>query len=134
MSESELLMLHVELLNNAWTIIFTWIGTTTAMIGAAYFVSSRIKASLMIAMLSLYSIFSAACAAQTFQTWRRILRIGEDLLALQADGARLSHSSSLLISNLDSRIVASIAGPLMLIVFVGSVIYALHCYKGGGAN
>jgi hypothetical protein len=33
-------MLHIELLNNAWTVLFTWIGTTTAMVGAAYFVST----------------------------------------------------------------------------------------------
>jgi hypothetical protein len=40
-------------------------------------------------MLCLYSIFSAACAAQAFQTWRRILGIGEDLIALQASGVKL---------------------------------------------
>jgi hypothetical protein len=93
-------MLHIELLNNAWTVLFTWIGTTTAMVGAAYFVSTRIKISLLVAMLCLYSIFSAACAAQAFQTWRRILGIGEDLIALQASGVKLSHSANLLIANL----------------------------------
>ena len=61
MSETDLLLLHIELLNNAWTVLFTWIGTTTAMVGAAYFISIRIKISLLIAMLSLYAIFSAAC-------------------------------------------------------------------------
>ena len=127
-------MLHIELLNNAWTVLFTWIGTTTAMVGAAYFVSTRIKISLLVAMLCLYSIFSAACAAQAFQTWRRILGIGEDLIALQASGVTLSHSANLLIANLESRLVVSFAGPLMLVVFIGSVIYVIYCYRGGGAN
>ena len=134
MSEADLLMLHIELLNNAWTVLFTWIGTTTAMIGAAYFVSRRIKISLLIAMLSLYAIFSAACFAQIIQTWRRILTIGEDLAALQETGVQLTLSATLLIANLESRLVVSIAGALMLIVFLASLIYVIYCYKGGGAS
>jgi hypothetical protein len=134
MSEADLLMLHIELLNNAWTVLFTWIGTTTAMVGAAFFVSTRIKISLLVAMLSLYAIFSAACSAQVIQTWRRILTVGEDLVGLQENGVQLTQSASLLIANLESRLVVSIAGPLMLVVFIASIIYVIHCYKGGGAG
>ena len=134
MSEADLLMLHIELLNNAWTVLFTWIGTTTAMVGAAFFVSTRIKISLLVAMLSLYAIFSAACSAQVIQTWRRILTVGEDLVGLQENGVQLTQSASLLIANLETRLVVSIAGPLMLVVFIASIIYVIHCYKGGGAG
>ena len=134
MSESELLMLHIELLNNAWTVLFTWIGTTTAMVGAAYFVSTRIKISLLTAMLALYAIFSAACFAQILQTWRRILTIGEDLVALQTTGVQLTNSANLLVANLESQLVVSVAGPLMLVVFIASIIYVIYCYKGGGAS
>jgi hypothetical protein len=45
MNESELLMLQTEIVGNVWSILFTWIGTTTAMVGAAYFVAASIKLS-----------------------------------------------------------------------------------------
>jgi hypothetical protein len=134
MTESDLLMLHIELLNNAWSILFAWIGTTTAMIGAAYFVAARIKISLVIAILSLYGLFTAACATQVFRTWGRILRIGEDLRSLQDSGIALSQSAQVLIANMDSRLVANVALPLMLVVFLASALYVVYCYKGGGAS
>jgi hypothetical protein len=134
MSQADLLLLHIELLNIVWTVVFTWIGTTTAMLGAAYFVSTRIKISLLVAMLSLYAIFSAACFSQIIQTWRRILAVGDDLLALQASGVQLTQSASLLIANLESRLVVSVAGPLLSLVFIASMVYVIYCYKGGGAN
>lgn len=134
MAESDFLMLHVELLNNAWSILFMWISTTTAMIGAAYFIAARIKVSLVVAMLSLYSIFTAACAAQVFRTWGRIIGIGEDLVLLQEGGAKLSHSAQILIVNLDSRLVVNAVLPLMLVVFLSSAFYVIYCYRGGGAN
>lgn len=134
MTESDLLMFHIELLNNAWSILFTWIGTTTAMIGAAYFVAARIKIGLVFSILGLYGIFTAACAAQVFRTWGRILGVGEDLAALQESGVKLSHSANILIANIDSRFVANVAGPLMLVVFVASAVYVIYCYKGGGAG
>jgi hypothetical protein len=104
------------------------------MVGAAYFVSTRIKLSLLVAMLSLYTIFSAACSAQVVQTWRRILTVGEDLAGLQENGVQLTQSASLLIANLESRLVVSMAAPLMMVVFIASIIYVIHCYKGGGAG
>ena len=134
MTESDLLMLQTELVNNVWSILFTWVGTTTAMVGAAYFVASRLKIGLMLAMLCLYTLFSAACVAQLFRTGGRILGVRDDLLALQDGGVNLTHSASILIANIDSRLVAEFTGPLMLVVFVASVIYVIYCYKGGGAD
>ena len=127
-------MLHVELLNNAWSVLFTWIGTTTAMIGAAYFAAARIRISLISAMLCLYSIFTAACLAQVFRSWGRIQGVGEDLMLLQARGVELTRSAQILLTNLDSRLVANGVQLLMLVVFLGSVIYVLYCFKGGGAK
>ena len=46
MTEAELMMFHIELLNNLWSIIFTWVATTTAMLGAAYFVAARLKVAV----------------------------------------------------------------------------------------
>lgn len=131
MTESELLMLHIELLNNAWSILFTWIGTTTAMISAAYFVAARIKIGLVLAILGLYSMFTAACAAQVYRTWGRILGIGEDLAALQASGVKLSNSAKMLVANIDSRFVINFGLPVIVIVFIASAIYVLYCYRGG---
>ena len=134
MTEAELLMFHIELLNNFWSIMFTWVATTTAMLGAAYFVASRLKIGLMLAMLCLYTLFSAACGAQLFRTGGRILGVRDDLVALQDGGVNLTHSASILIANIDSRLVAKFTGPLMLVVFVASVSYVIYCYKGGGAD
>lgn len=134
LTESELLMLHVELLNNAWAVLFTWIGTTTAMIGAAYFAAGRIRISLVIAMLGLYSIFTAACFAQIFRTWGRIQGVGEDLALKQERGAELTRSAQILLTNLDSQLVAGGVQLLMFVVFLGSVIYVIYCFKGGGAK
>ena len=127
MTESELLMLHVELLNNAWAVLFTWIGTTTAMIGAAYFAAGRIR-------LGLYSIFTAACFAQIFRSWGRIQGVGEDLALKQERGAELTRSAQILLTNLDSQLVAGGVQLLMFVVFLGSVIYVIYCFKGGGAK
>lgn len=134
MSEAELLMFHIELLDNFWSILFTWIATTTAMLGAAYFVASRLKMELMLVMLCLYTLFSAACAAQLFRTGGRIMSVRDDLLALRDSGVMLTNSSNVLIANIDSRLVAKFVGPLMLVVFIASVIYVVYCYKGGGAD
>jgi hypothetical protein len=134
MTESELLMLQTELIGNVWSIIFTWIGTTTAMVGAAYFVAVRIKLSIMLMMLGLYTMFTAACASQLMRYWGRILGVAKDLVALQESGHQLSYSAIIAISNIDSRFVVSVTGPLMLVVFIGSAIYVVYCYKGGGAN
>ena len=134
MTESELLMLQTEIVGNSWSILFTWIGTTTAMVGAAYFVAARIKLSIMLMMLGLYTMFTAACAAQVVRYWGRILGVAKDLVALQESGLQLSHSAMTVISNIDSRFVVSVTVPLMLVVFIGSVIYVVYCYKGGGAN
>ena len=134
MTESELLMLQTELVGNVWSIIFTWIGTTTAMVGAAYFVATRLKLSIMLMMLSLYTMFTAACFSQLARYWGRIQGVAKDLVALHESGYQLSYSASIAISNIDSRFVVSLTGPLMFIVFIGSSIYVIYCYKGGGAN
>ena len=134
MTEAELLIFHIELLNNFWSILFTWVATTTAMLGAAYFVASRLKLALMLAMLWLYTMFSTACMAQLFRTGGRIVGVRDDLVALQEAGVNLTHSANILIANIDSRLVAKFTGPLMFIVFVASVIYVIYCYRGGGAD
>jgi hypothetical protein len=134
MTEAELMMFHIELLNNFWAIIFTWVATTTAMLGAAYFVAARLKVALMLAMLGLYTLFSAACVAQLIRTGGRIVGVRDDLVALQKGGENLTHSASILISNIDSRLVAKFIVPLMLVVFFASIIYVIYCHKGGGAD
>jgi len=127
-------MIQIELLNNVWSVLFAWIGTTSALIGAAYFVAARIKISLVSVMLGLYSMFTATCAAQVFRTWGRILGVGDDLTALRESGVKLSHSATILLANIDSQFVAKVAGPVMLAVFIGSVIYVLYCHRGGGEH
>ena len=72
--------------------------------------------------------------AQLFRIGGRILGVRDDLVALQDGGANLTYSASILIANIDSRLVAKFTGPLMLVVFVASVIYVIYCYKGGGAD
>ena len=134
MTESELLMLQTELVASAWSIFFTWIGTTTAMVGAAYFVAGRITIGLVSAMLGLYTFFTAACATQLLRFWGRISAIAADLVELKETGIRLSNSATVAISNIDSRLVLNVMGPLMFIVFVGSTIYVIYCYKGGRTN
>ena len=132
MSESDFLMLQIELANFGWSVLSAWIGTTTVMIGAAYFVAARIKISLVIAMLSLYGIFTAACFVQLIRIWGRTQAIGEDLRAVQEGGAMLTQSALALIANIDSQLVVNVVQPLMIIGFVGSAVYIIYCYKGGG--
>ena len=134
MTEAELLMFPIELLNNFWSVMFAWVATTTAMLGAAYFVASRLIIGLMLAMLCLYTLFSAACVAQLLRTSGRIVGVRDDLMALQDAGENPTYSASILIANIDSRLVAKLTAPLMLVVFVASVIYVIYCYKRGGAD
>ena len=129
MSESELLMLHIELLNGVWSVLQTWIGATTALVAAAYFAASHLNKAIVAALLSLYSLFSVSCATQITRSLGRIITIAEDLIGLQENGAQLSQSSLLLTENIDSRLVAIVSGPMVLIVFLTSVFYVIYCYR-----
>ena len=131
MSESELLMLHVELLNGVWSVIQAWIGATTALVAAAYFAASRFSASIVTALLCLYSLFTASCATQMTRSWGRILAIAEDLNGLQERGVQLSNSSLVLTQNVESRLVAIVSTPMFLIIFLASIAYVIYCYRSG---
>jgi hypothetical protein len=129
LSESELLLLHIELLNGVWSVLQSWIGATTALVAAAYFASSRLSASIVTAMLSLYSLFTATCAMQITRSWGRIIAIARDLIDLQKNGTQLSQSSLILTENIESRLVAIFAAPTVSIVFLASAIYVIYCFR-----
>ena len=132
MSESELLMLHVELLNGVWSVLQIWIGATTGLVAAAYFTASRLSTTIVTALLTLYSLFSAACALQVTRSWGRIFAVGRDLIDLQENGEQLSHSSLILADNIGSRLVGYFAVPTVSIVFLASIIYVISCFRRKG--
>ena len=134
LSESELLMLHVEILNGVWSVLQTWIGATTALVAAAYFAASRLSTAIVTALLTLYSLFSATCAIQLARSWRRVIGVGKDLIDLQENGAQLSQSSLILTENIGSRMVGYFAAPSISIVFLANIIYVIYCFRHKGAQ
>ena len=101
MTEPDLSMLLVEILNTLWGVIQMWIGITTAMVASVHFAASRLNAFLVIGMISLYLIFNVVLALQGVQFSQHLQAIAQDLSALQDSGMVLSHSSLLIIQDID---------------------------------
>lgn len=131
MSEADLLNLQLGLINASWTILIAWIGTTTGMVAAAYFVAHRFSLGLLSGMLGLYLIFTIACITQLARIWQRIAAIGTDLRALFEAGSPLSESALVLLNNIESVVVRSTIVPLILTIFAVSCVYVVICYRAG---
>jgi hypothetical protein len=133
MNESDLLMLNLEIYEVGWGVVQTWIGITTAVVGAAHFAAARLNVFLTTGMISLYLLFSAACHFMMGPLGRRIGAAREDLVALQNAGVELSQSSLVVIEALNRGLVRHTLPWVFLAVALASCLYVIYCYRKRGA-
>jgi hypothetical protein len=129
MTEAELLMLHMELLNSVWSINQVWIGATSAVIVSLHLAASRFNLFLLSAMLFLYALFSTACAVQSNRLWGRISTVRQDLVSLRDSGVEITGSSTVLIENIGSGFAANAVSLAFSAIFFATVIYSVYCYR-----
>jgi hypothetical protein len=129
MSEAELIMLQVELLNVAWVALQAWVGATFAMIAAAHFAIGSFNWFLLSGMLSLYSLFTAGIVLQINRLIDRIKAIVEDLYALQESGIELGNSAQHLIERMEAGVLIYYVNLLIPVIGIASLAYVLYCRK-----
>ena len=129
MTESELLVLQVELVGLGWSILSTWLGATFAVVVAAHFAARTFNIYLLVGMLLMYGIFSIAFLVQETNLIERLILLADDLMALQESGYSLSANGLHYVEAIRGRMPATTYKASMFVGTIGACVYAVYCYR-----
>ena len=129
MTESEILILQVELLGLGWSILQTWLGATFAIVLAAHFAARTLNIYLVVGMLLMYSIFAAAFLAQEINLIARLELLADDLMALENSNYSISASGLEFVNRIRNGMLPILYKASMFVGTIGACIYVIYCYR-----
>ncbi len=129
MTESELLVLQVELLGVGWSIIQTWLGATFAIVLAAHFAARTFNIYLLVGMLFMYAIFSAAFLVQEINLIERLNLLADDLMALQVSGYSLTANGLFFVDAVRHGMLPIFYKISIFVGTIGACAYTVYCYQ-----
>jgi len=129
MTESEMLILQVELVSLGWSILQTWLGATFAIVLAAHFAARTLNIYLVVGMLLMYSVFAAAFLAQEITLIARLELLADDLMALENSNYSISASGLEFVNRVRNGMLPILYKASMFVGTIGACIYVIHCYR-----
>ncbi len=129
MTESELLVLQVELVGLGWSILQTWLGATFAVVLAAHFAARTFNIYLVVGMLLMYAIFAAAFLAQEINLIARLELLADDLMALESSNYSISATGLEFVDRIRNGMLPTLYKASMFVGTIGACIYVVYCYR-----
>ncbi len=129
MTESEILILQVELVGLGWSILQTWLGATFAIVLAAHFAARTLNIYLVVGMLLMYSIFAAAFLAQEINIIARLELLADDLMALENSNYSISASGLEFVNRIRNGMLPILYKASMFVGTIGASIYVVYIYR-----
>ena len=128
MTESEILILQVELLGLGWSILQTWLGATFAIVLAAHFAARTLNLYLVVGMLLMYLIFAAAFLAQEISIIVRLELLADDLMALENSNYSISASGLEFVNRIRNGMLPILYKASMFVGTIGASIYVVYIF------
>jgi len=129
MTESEILILQVELLGLGWSILQTWLGATFAIVLAAHFAARALNIYLVVGMLLMYLIFAAAFLAQEISIIVRLELLADDLMALENSNYSISASGLEFVNRIRNGMLPILYKASMFVGTIGASIYVVYIFR-----
>ena len=129
MTESEILILQVELLGLGWSILQTWLGATFAIVLAAHIAARALNIYLVVGMLLMYLIFAAAFLAQEISIIVRLELLADDLMALENSNYSISASGLEFVNRIRNGVLPILYKASMFVGTIGASIYVVYIFR-----
>ena len=129
MTESELLILQVELLGLGWSVLQTWLGATFAIVLAAHFAARTLNIYLVVGMLLMYLVFAAAFLTQEINIIARLELLADDLMALENANYSISATGMEFVNRMRNGTLPILYKASMFVGTIGACIYVIYSYR-----
>ena len=134
MSESEILLLYVEMVTFNQTALAGWLTITFGLYSIAYMAGDRLKLGTVLFIIFSY-IFLTFIAVGVLQTFNGFIgSLIEDILALQSSGSQISNMSLNLIQafSTDVTLLETLSLPVIgSLLEAGAIGYLIYRHREG---
>lgn len=133
MTESEILMLYIEIANVQMTVIAGWFTVTFGLYSLGYLAGDRFKRGTVLFIALTYTLLTFYAASLVIGYDAYTLSLVEDIVALKDSGSQISNMSLILIqpsfANFSLAFVVNLAS--LPLLGIGAICYLIYRHREG---